>query len=181
MSREGRTGLVLPVPEADPVLTTVRQGFPGALLRENPAHISLLYPFLDAAAVDERTVDALDGIVRAQGTASLTLAECRREEDGFVYLPADSTEVAALADAVRTRWPDVAPHEGRGGVTAPHVTVASGVAEETATQIQTTVTGVLPVLAVLEEVWLVVFTGGQWQVRERFLFADDEVTGAATS
>ncbi len=176
MAREGVTGLVLPVPEADPVLTTVSQGYPEAV-RDVPAHISLLYPFLAADSLDEQHINTLDHIFRMQTPVPLTLAECRRQEDGFVYLPAASDELTALVETVRARWPEAVPHERRGNVAEPHVTVAMQAPEESATRIQATVDAALPMVTVLQEVWLVVFSGDQWHVREHFAFAVDDQAG----
>ncbi|MHA6798789.1 2'-5' RNA ligase family protein [Bounagaea algeriensis] len=176
MAREGLTGLVLPVPEADPVLTTVSQGYPEAV-RDVPAHISLLYPFLDADALDEQHINMLDDIFRTQPPVPVTLSECRRQEDGFVYLPATNDELTTLTETVRARWPEAVPHERRANVAEPHVTVAMQAPEESATRIQATVTAALPMVTVLQEAWLVVFSGTRWHVREHFSFAVDDQAG----
>ncbi|NYH80662.1 hypothetical protein FHR84_004028 [Actinopolyspora biskrensis] len=167
MPRDGRTGLVIPVPEADTVLGPVCERYPEAVRREVPAHVSVLFPFLAADELGERVFGELRELFDEQPPLRVSWRECARH-GGFVYLRPDPPgPVQRLMDAVQRRWPDVVPYEGRHEVVEPHLTVATGTSRETAVAIQRTVTELLPVTAELSEVWLVVFEG-QWRIRERF-------------
>lgn len=169
MPRDGRTGLVIPVPAADAVLAPVAQRYPDAVRPGVPAHISLLYPFLPQSELDETVTAALHTICAEQTPMVVRFARCCRS-GGFVSLrPEPPAELETLTSAVRQRWPEVVPYEGRYGEVEPHVTAALGTSEETAAAIEGHVGARLPIPAQLREAWLVVFTG-QWSLRQRFPF-----------
>ena len=59
MPTRGQTSLVIPVPAADALLASVGTRYPGTVRDGLPAHVSLLYPFVVAAELDERVTTAL--------------------------------------------------------------------------------------------------------------------------
>ncbi|GGJ81633.1 hypothetical protein GCM10010123_09280 [Pilimelia anulata] len=152
-----KTGLVIPVPEADPLLDRLRRQFP-ALVREIPAHVSLLYPFVP---LDDATVVAVQRLVTGTPAFELTLGAPEVRGD-LGYAPVDSPGLARLVGRVRERWPDVVPYGGRFGEVPPHLTLAMGAARLDAPELPLTVTA--------REAWLVAFTE-RWTVPARFPFA----------
>jgi len=108
-----RTALIVPVPEAD---TYYRPG------NGVPAHVTILFPFLQPEAVDEEHLAAL---FRPFPAFDFVLDRFERFEDGTPWLhPTQSARFVDLTAAVWQRWPDVAPYEGSFDEIIPHVTVS---------------------------------------------------------
>ncbi len=169
MPTNGQTGLVIPVPAADALLASVGARYPGTVREGVPAHVSLLYPFVAAAQLDERVTSVLGELLAEQAPMPVQFAECCRE-DGFVALRPDPIDgLTELVSKTHRRWPDVVPYEGVYGDVEPHLTVAMRCSEETAVAIEQEVTAQLPISAELREAWLVAFEG-RWTLRGRFEF-----------
>jgi hypothetical protein len=169
MPTNGQTGLVIPVPAADGLLASVGARHPGTVREGVPAHVSLLYPFVAAAELDEQVISALSELFAEQVPIPVEFGKCYRH-DGFVALhPEPIDGLARLLSETRRRWPDVVPYEGLYGDVEPHVTVAMRASEEVAVTIEQEVTAELPFSAELGEAWLVAFEG-RWSLRGRFEF-----------
>jgi hypothetical protein len=131
MPVEGQTGLVVPVPTADALLGLVESRHPGTVREGVPAHVSLLYPFVAAAELDEQVIRALSELVVGHEPMPVEFAECYRR-GGFVALRPDPIErLTELTRKACERWPDLVPYEGLYGDVEPHVTVALRASEET--------------------------------------------------
>jgi 2'-5' RNA ligase superfamily len=169
MPTNGQTALVIPVPAADTLLASVETRHPGTVREGVSAHVSLLYPFVATAELDERVTSVLGELFVEQMPMPVEFGECYRH-GGFVALRPDPIEgLTELVGKTRRRWPEVVPYEGVYGDVEPHVTVALRASEETAVTIEQEVSAVLPISAELREAWLVAFEG-RWRVRGRFEF-----------
>lgn len=172
MPKKGQTGVVIPVPEAEPLLRSVAQRFPSAAREGVPAHVSVLYPFLSDEAVDDEVVDALSDVFAAQRRIAVTFAESRREGDFVALRPDPIDDLRELTARVRRRWPDVVPYEGAYGEVEPHLTVALHAGEHAAAVVERDVVPeLLPIPAELGEAWLVAFEC-RWNLRRRFVFGE---------
>ncbi|MDA3642544.1 2'-5' RNA ligase family protein [Saccharopolyspora indica] len=170
MPKQGATALVVPLPEADPLLAAVADRFPDAV-RPLPAHLTLLYPFLPAGALDEQVFAALDEVFADQPPLRVEFAECRRASGFAALLPDPADGLSALVGELRRRWPDLLPYDGRFGAEVDlHVTVALNTAEATADAVtREIIPEFTPIRAHLREARLIAFHG-QWQLRRRFEF-----------
>ncbi|SFT94043.1 2'-5' RNA ligase superfamily protein [Actinopolyspora lacussalsi subsp. righensis] len=169
MPREGRTGLVVPVPAADEALAPLVERYPQAVREGVPAHLSVLYPFLAAEDLDTGVVTTLRTLFDRQPPLRVVLERCHRR-GGFVYLLPDPIDpLRELTEAVRRHWPELVPYEGRYDVLEPHVTVAMGAEEGTAAAMRREVAESVPLTVELDEAWLVV-SRQRWQLHERFAF-----------
>lgn len=171
MPTRGQTGLVIPVPAADALLASVGTRYPGTVRDGLAAHVSLLYPFVVAAELDERVTTALHELFVEQVPIAVGFLECYRR-GGFVALRPDPSDgLTELLSKTHRRWPDVLPYKGVYGDVEPHLTVALRCSEQTALRIEQEVTAELPIRAELREAWLLAFEG-QWTLRGRFEFGD---------
>lgn len=169
MPTNGQTGLVIPVPAADALLALMETRHPGTVREGVPAHVSLLYPFVGVAELDERVTHALSELFGEHEPMAIELVECYRH-GGFVALRPDPINgLTELTSKTRDRWPDVVPYEGVYGDVEPHLTVAMRASEETALRIEQEISEQLPISAELREAWLVAFEG-RWTLRGRFEF-----------
>lgn len=173
MPDEGQTGVVVLVPQAQPVLEDVAQRFPEAVRRGVPAHLSLLYPFLPDEECDDDVLAALSEILAQSGPQTVQLSECERSEDFAALRPEPLEPLRALSESVRQRWPHVVPYDGRFGDVDPHVTVALHTTAERARVVAEEIAPPhLPITAELRDVWLVAFVDGRWTVRHQFELGD---------
>jgi 2'-5' RNA ligase len=120
------SALVVPVPEAELLVSGLRARFDPTSALGVPAHITILVPFISPGAITEFDVSKLraifgnlaafpfgfNGIGRWPRTAFLKLAAV----DPFVR----------LTQAVTTAFPAYQPYGGRHAEIVPHLTVADG-------------------------------------------------------
>ena len=87
-----------------------------------PAHVTILYPFLDPVAIDER---ALEELIAGHEAFDFELVSVETFDDGHVYLvPTRPERFVALIDAVWRRWPDHPPYEWAFETVVPHLTIS---------------------------------------------------------
>jgi hypothetical protein len=165
-----QSGLVLPVSAVDGILDATRRRHPDGTVRDLPAHVSLLYPFLPVEQLDEHVTESLARIFETCIPFDLSFVHCV-QKSGFLFLPPEPViECRRLASALRRQWPDLVPYGGRFGPDPdPHLTIAMCADEARAASIQAETQDRLPVAARMEHAWLVAFED-QWTVRRTFAF-----------
>jgi hypothetical protein len=151
-----RTALIVPVPEAEQQVGELRLAHDSSAALGVPAHVTILFPFLDTAELDEAAVaDLLSGFP----AFDFELDRVERFPDGTTWLrPAPSAPFADLTAAVWQRWPERPPYEGAHDVVIPHLTLS-----ETPIDVQLQ----LPIAARAREVTLIEQDepGGRWTAR----------------
>ena len=111
-----------------------------------PAHVTLLYPFVAAAAVDEALLAELGALFARFEAFDFTLVRTSRFP-GVLYLaPEPAARFLALTEAIVARWPEHPPYEGEHDEVVPHLTVAEG-EPEVLDAAETDVAPGLPVVA----------------------------------
>jgi 2'-5' RNA ligase len=165
--RPGRqSAVIIPVPEAEPALEA--WGLPPTGLGTAPgmpAHVTLLYPFVPAARLDDADVGALRRIVASTCAFPFSLRGVGRF-DGVLYLAPDpAAPFAELTRAIARRWPQHPPYNGAYAEAVPHLTVVEGRAPASlARRMQDT----LPLPAYASEVWLMAQrSDGSWRLHTR--------------
>ena len=154
-----RTALIVEVPEAEPVVGELRLQHDRSAALGVPAHITILFPFADAAAVDE---DALAQLFGRFPAFDFTLDRVERFDTGVVWLhPEPSFRFVDLTAAIAERWPEHPPYEGEFDEPIPHLTVS-----ETPIDFQPA----LPIAARAHEVTLIEEdeSTGRWSRRRSF-------------
>ena len=121
-----RTAILLRVPEAEPLVHEWReQGDPSAA-QGVPAHVTLLFPFLPAEAVDDGVVAELEWFFRGVDAFPFEFTSVGRfEHVGVVFLQPSSDELTQLTRALARRWPECPPYSGEIAVdeVVPHLTI----------------------------------------------------------
>ena len=105
------TGLVIPVPEAQPFAV-------------HP-HVTLLAPFGSRARVDDPALHTeLQGFFGSVPAFDFALVEVRKFPAGFFYLaPEPAGRFRDLTHALAARYPDFPPYEGQFTDVIPHLTL----------------------------------------------------------
>lgn len=122
-----RTALIVEVPEAaaavDAWLERTAYAKPSNGV---PAHVTVLYPFVPAADVDEALLADLRALFAGLPSFAFELRECRHFP-AVLYLAPDPPEpFVALTEAVVAAYPAYPPYEGVFPEVVPHLTAAEG-------------------------------------------------------
>lgn len=150
----------MPVPEVEPLVAGYRLAHDWSAARGVPAHITVLYPFVEADEVDEEAVDA---VLAGHPAFDFRLARLERWPGPVVYLaPEPESPFRALTEAIWGRWPEHPPYEGAFADVIPHLTI-SDKADIDVSDVE----AALPVDARASEVVLIeeIAEGGMWQAR----------------
>ena len=168
---EGETGLILHVPEAEPVVGKWRSEHDSSAPFGVPAHVSVLYPWIP---IDELTADdrqAVAGIVAGLGPFELTFASLGRFP-GVLWLdPQPAEPIRALTRAVAGRWPKYPPYGGEfGDEPVPHLTISDTRDPDELGHIVADVGVSLPLQSRVSELSLLVRRADGWELEETFPF-----------
>ena len=162
----GTTALVVTVSEAEPVVHEWRGRHDPSAAAGMPAHVTVLYPWLDEAAIDDGVDEALAALVAAEPEFDLRLGEIGRFA-GTLYLRPDPAEpFRRLTAAVAATWPDHPPYGGAYDDVVPHLTVADREAEDVLDRVEAALAGFTPITARITSVDRWTFDGRRW-VRRR--------------
>lgn len=120
-----QSAFIVPVPEAEPYVGTLRERLDPSARLGAPTHITVLYPFM----ATEHTTDAVLKRVRAVTSSSARFAyrlAAVRRFPGTLYLaPEPAAPFVELTLRLARAFPDHPPYGGRHGSVVPHLTVAS--------------------------------------------------------
>jgi 2'-5' RNA ligase len=162
MFRTGETALMVPMPSVDPVVEGVRRVHDSSRAFGVPAHITVLYPFLDGPSED--ALGELAEIVVTVPAFEVVFGEVRAFPGWVLWLAPEPDGpfrrlTAAVADAF-----GCPPYGGMHGEPTPHLTVAEGVAPGAVD-----LGGLgLPLRDTADCVELIEFDGTAWRRRRRF-------------
>ncbi len=159
-----RSALVVEVPDAEPVVGEWRARLDPSAALGMPAHVTVLYPWLPADAVDDATRADLDGVLSAVPSFDVAFGELARVPRTIYLAPSPPDAFVALTSAVVARWPECPPYEGRYDEVVPHLTVADAVDVDALAHVVAGVAPRLPVRARVTAVSLFVRRAdGPWE------------------
>ena len=167
MSAGRRSAIIVPVPEAAPIVDAWRLRYTSDAPAGVPAHITVLFPFVPAARLDRAIEEQLEALLRPQRAFEFALATTARFA-ATVYLEPEPPEpFVRLTDLIATAYPDHPPYEGAFDAVVPHLTVAQSEDEALLKRIAADVEAKLPVRARVSAASLIEEgPDGRW--RERF-------------
>ena len=168
-----RSALVLPVPEADALVGRLRLAHDPSARAGMGAHMTLLYPFLPAAQIDDGVLARLEEQLGHAGAVELLFDRLARFP-GVSYLAlADTEAVSSKIRALAAAWPECPPYEGRFADVVPHLTVAYG-DDLLLDAIEAELAPALPLLVPARTAMLAVEDAvGRWRERARFALDAD--------
>ncbi|MFI9596495.1 2'-5' RNA ligase family protein [Nonomuraea sp. NPDC052265] len=163
--RPGGTALVVTIPEAEPLVGHWRSRLDAAAADGVPAHVTILYPFLDRDRLEEV---ALGRLIAAHPAFDVRFTGCGRFP-GVLYLAPDPERpFRELTEAVAGRWPEAPPYGGRFASIVPHLTVADQQEPELLDRVEAELIAGLPLTARVREVRLLVSDGRRWREDRAF-------------
>jgi 2'-5' RNA ligase len=164
------TALICRVPEAEPFIGHHRQRFDPPARRNVPAHVTVLYPFMEPALVDEEVLASLRDIAASVPCFDYRMRDIRRFPSSLYLAPDPAASFDALTRSVHRVFPDYPPFAGKFDVVVPHVTVAHG-DEPQLCEIEVELRIALPgagIRARCEEMVLIENTTGIWRPLQTF-------------
>jgi 2'-5' RNA ligase len=164
------TALICRVPEAERYIARYRDRYDPSARRNVPAHVTVLYPFMPPAQIDDGVLERLRGIARAVRCFDYRLARIERFPVALYLAPDPGDSYAALTDAVFQAFPDYPPFEGKFDTVVPHVTVAHG-DEPLLCEIDVELRISLPATGIsarCHELVLIENTSGRWEPMQVF-------------
>ncbi|MGH2759911.1 MAG: 2'-5' RNA ligase family protein [Actinomycetota bacterium] len=182
------TALIVPVPEADPAVEPWRRRYTKGGPRGMPPHVTVLYPFTPAGALDESALNALAHVIARRRAFTFALPSLDRFHDGVLVLSVDPREpFNALIGDVCAAFPAFEPYGGQFAPeeVIPHCTVAvaasypSGISdadEEIFMEAESDLAPVLPINSSASAVWLMADTSEGWEKLGTFALAGSAAT-----
>ena len=163
------TALICRVPEAERYIARYRERYDPSARRNVPAHVTILYPFVPLAQLDDGVIGRLREIAASVPRFDYRLAQMRRFPVALYLAPEPDHSFAALTDAVWRAFPDYPPFEGKFPTVVPHVTVAHG-DEPQLCEIEVELRIALGpgVRAHCSEMVLIESSSGRWEEMHRF-------------
>ncbi|WP_030463967.1 2'-5' RNA ligase family protein [Kitasatospora sp. NRRL B-11411] len=164
----GQTGLIVRIPEAEPFVGGWRERFDPSAQAGVPAHVTVLFPFLDESRIDALVHSALADVLGSHPAFDLRFERCGRFPGVLYLVPTPDTQLRQLTEAITDRWPEAPPYEGRFAEILPHLTVVQGQEEAVMEEIEADLGGKLPFTSRISSVELMVHDGTKWQERASF-------------
>jgi 2'-5' RNA ligase len=166
---EPRSTVLLPVPAAEALVGEVRLTHDPVASLGIPAHVTLLFPFVPAARIDDQTIAQLADQLARGPAGGLSLAFDRLGRfPGVAYLAlAEPAPVVAWIAALAAAWPEYPPYGGRFTEIVPHLTVAHG-EDALLTSIERRLAPALPLRAHVDSASVFLEdSSGRWHERAR--------------
>jgi 2'-5' RNA ligase len=161
--RAGQTALLATVQEAEPLVGQWRRRFDPSASAGVPAHVTVLFPFLDIDRITNTVVGDLRTLIGARSPFTVRFEECRRFPDVLYLAPTPDQPFRALTEEIAQRWPEAPPYEGQFTEVVPHLTVAHGQQPSIFEELQTELADQLPATATISSVSLFVSDGHRWR------------------
>ena len=134
-----------------------------------PAHVTLIYPFVDPPDVDEVLLERLRSVFSQHAAFEVSFDSVKSFPGGTAYLePLPSLAFVALTEQLVAQF-GIRPYDGLHDTVEPHLTIGLGLDPTEADLIRQKLSVLLPIQATCREVWLV--TGDNefgWVRRETF-------------
>jgi 2'-5' RNA ligase len=122
-----QSGLILEVPEADPVVGRHRARLDASAPLGVPAHITVLFPFMPPGRIDETVLAELEHLFAAVTRFRFRLDDTGWFGDDVLWLaPRDPGLLRALTQRVFEAFPAFPPFEGQFDDVVPHLTIGHG-------------------------------------------------------
>ncbi len=160
--------VLVPVPEAERVVSAYRDRLDRAATWGVPAHVTVLYPFLPPSAISAAAIAALADAVGSVSAFDCEFATTGWFGEGVLWLaPRPDEPFRALTQAVSAAFPGYLPYGGAHDDVVPHLTIgdrsADGMTGLRAAEAD--VLGWLPIHTRINRVWLMTGNAapGSWQ------------------
>lgn len=162
------SALLIPVPEAEPAVFRWRQELDSAAADGIPAHITVLYPFVDPSEADDVVEQKLDSVVSQFEAFDYSLDHVRWFDSEVLYLePHPFYRFTEMTAAVYDAFPQCPPYGGAFSEVIPHLTVGDNAPRDQLKYAAEDVAARLPIQARVTDLWWMQGTLGSWWTLRR--------------
>lgn len=167
-----KSALIIPVPEVENIVRTWREQLDPACSRGIPVHITVLFPFVHPADLDDEVVQSLDAYFSKTNSLYFGFTSLDWFDDRVVYLkPSPDTDFRIMTRDLMVIFPHYLPYGGRYDEPTPHLTVGDGAPKKLLHEAARNINQHLPVMINAKFAWLM--TGGmgpnRWTLCHEFL------------
>jgi 2'-5' RNA ligase len=121
-----RSALVVVAAEADPVVGEWRERYqPAAVARRLPPHLTILFPFVPVADLDDAVMSRLGAMYAPLRPFAYELASGESFPDAAWLAPVPAAPFRELVEVTRLAFPGLAPYGDPEHVVVPHCTVGT--------------------------------------------------------
>lgn len=171
------SALIIPVPEAEPLVSELRSRYDPSASMGVPAHITINYPFLPNAIDEPRVINRLASRFSEYRIFSYSLTRVERFP-GIVYLvPSPDHPFSELIRSVAELFPQFPPYGGSIDTVIPHLTVAASddikILMAAREALVAACEDKLPLQARAREIALLDNRSGMWTKRMSFLLSSE--------
>lgn len=156
------------VAEAEPLVENWRRRFDASAAAGIPAHVTVLFPFLDVDLISAAVIGDLTTLIAGHDSFTVRFDESGRFPDVLYLAPTPDQPLRALTESITTRWPEAPPYGGQFAEVIPHLTVAHGQPSRIFGEVEAELADRLPVTATISSVSLFVSDGQCWRCHANF-------------
>jgi 2'-5' RNA ligase len=117
------SAVVVPIPEAEPRVGALRAALDPSAALGVPAHVTIMFPFVPPARIDEVVLAALGEVFTVAPAFEVGFSKIGWFEDAVWWAPEPAEPFVALTRAVSARF-GLMPYDGEhGDDVVPHLTI----------------------------------------------------------
>lgn len=120
------SGLVLLAPALEPAIADLRARHDPAARQGMPAHLTVLYPFMDPVEIGPTQRARIAEVFRGFEGLELTFSRIGRFPEVLWIAPEPAQPIVAMVRALSEAFPAFPPYGGQFDTVIPHITVAHG-------------------------------------------------------
>ena len=113
-------GLIIPVPQAEALVSLYREQFDKSAAKGVPAHITVNYPFSSYQTGTMHILDNLQQLFARYLAFEFSLKQIRCFPNSIYLAPEPEQPFIQLAEAVYRQFPNSPPYEGKFDSIIPH-------------------------------------------------------------
>lgn len=162
------SALYVEIPSAEPIVSTHRLAWDPSAAVGVPAHVTVLYPFLEPSSIGPEVDVELATIAAAVEQFTVRFERVGRFPAVVWLAPEPDAPFAELTDRVAKRWPDHPPFGGAFDTVIHHLTVADGAPADVMDGLERQLPDGLPIGERVTHVTLAARRSGLWEVVARY-------------
>ena len=165
------SGLIVVVPEAEPLVSDLRLQYDESARLGVPAHITVLYPFMAPSMISAEIIQQCTRCVRSFARFAFTIGSIGRFPAACYLEPTPAEPFIQLTHALWGEFPQFPPYGGVFPSVVPHLTIADGNAQNAAianAAVSSALASFGPVQSACSEVVLMENSSGRWEHMHAF-------------
>ena len=166
-----QSAFIVCVPEAEPLVSALRERFDPSAKQGVPAHITILYPFMSPHLVSEQVLADVRRTVSQVASFKFLLSKVGRFPATTYLAPNPAGPFEELTRRLVERFPAYLPYAGEQERVIPHLTVAHGNPQQASAaeaQLSAALAGRDGISSTCNEIVLLENSSGTWKTMHAF-------------